>query len=90
MNLVYEEGCLDVDTKIDDKDIIDREGDSDLADLDTIRKALQALINKSEDRYILNDIFMILIAAVGEYEDLGYCDQCGSYKAKYTYNTDKN
>jgi hypothetical protein len=48
-----------------------------------------AMIDKMDDSYFRNYVFQTLmqdyVEANGEYEDLGYCDQCASNN--YSYKT---
>jgi hypothetical protein len=83
MKLVYEEGCMGYETSIDDVHIIAAD-DEEEASLDVVKKVLNTLVNKCENRGTLQDIFISMLLDMGEYEDLGYCEQCGSYSSKYT------
>jgi hypothetical protein len=85
MKLVFEEGCYNIEATIDNKNIVateeNKENQASLIDID---KALHTLINKCNDTYVLQEVFIRLMMNLGEAEDLGYCEQCGSYHSKFT------
>ena len=54
--------------------------------IEEIRKAVVELILQVEDKEELIWEWRSLMELVGDYEDLGHCDQCGDDINKYTVN----
>ena len=53
-------------------------------DKEAIKDVIKKLINREDDLGILQSILIDLVEFQGEFEDLGHCDQCGDWIAKYT------
>ena len=73
------EGCIYTALFINDIDIYK-------LPIEEIRKAVVELILQVEDKEELIWEWRSLMEMVGDYEDLGHCDQCGDDISKYTVN----
>lgn len=75
----YTEGCVCTSYYVDDKPFHD-------LTIDEMKLAIQELLNNTLDSNVLQDVWIDFVEGVGEYEDLGHCEQCGDYISKYTVN----
>lgn len=76
MLIEYNDGC-NFSLTIDGTETID-------LDYTTIKNAIRKLLDKEEDLSVLQHMLIDLIESQGDYEDLGHCEQCGSYNYEYT------
>lgn len=76
MKINYTSGCICDSLAIDDKESTD-------LSVDDIKDTIVKALNKINDVAILQEI-LITIAETGEYENLGYCNECGDYISSYT------
>ena len=75
----FTEGCLYTSLFINNIDV-------NKLPIEEIRKAVVELTLQIEDKEELIWIWRDLMTSVGEYEDLGHCNQCGDDISKYTVN----
>lgn len=73
------EGCLYTSLFINDIDV-------NKLPIETIKEAIVELVSKMKDKEEAIWIWRDLMISVGEYEDLGHCNQCGDDISKYTVN----
>lgn len=77
MKLQYTEGCMCYSTTIDGKEI------ADIEDTSIIKEALHKMIDKIDDVGTLQMEFTSLMESLGEYTDLGHCEQCGDHITEF-------
>lgn len=75
----YTEGCVCTSYYVNDKPFRD-------LTIDEMKSAIQELLNNTLDIGVLQDVWIMFLERIGEYEDLGYCGQCGDSINKYTIN----
>lgn len=78
MKLEYNDFCQGISCLIDSKDINE-------LPIDKVREAMKLLIDKCTIGTI-QDMFINALVFEGKYEDMGYCEQCGSSNSSYTIN----
>lgn len=77
ISVVHEEGCTTDSLTINGIETIDMP-------LEEVKGVIKKLIDKTDDIAMLQDVLIRIIDTLGEYEDTGYCEQCGDYGSKYT------
>lgn len=77
MKLEYTDGCMSFSTTIDGKEIADIENTT------TIKDVIHKLVDRIDDVGCLQRLFTDLMSELGEYEDLGQCEQCGDWVFTY-------
>lgn len=77
MKIVNISGCTCDSLTIDGKETVDM----DIIDL---QEAIKKVLDRETDIAILQSILMDLVNHMGEYKDLGHCDDCGDYIEQYT------
>lgn len=75
----HTDGCLCTSYLINGKELVD-------LPITKVKEAIFELINYTNDLGTLQMCWEMLVECIGEYEDLGRCDQCGDYISKYTVN----
>ena len=70
-------GCTCDSLTVDNVETVDM-------DKEAIKDVIKKLINREDDLGILQSVLIDLVEFQGEFEDLGYCDQCGDWITKYT------
>ena len=77
MKLEYTDGCVCTSLTIDGKETIDM-------NVEDFKSVIHKLIDNENDLGTLQHIWIVLMEQQGEYEDLGQCEECGDYIARYT------
>ena len=70
-------GCTCDSLTVDDVETVDM-------DKEAVKDVIKKLIDREDDLGTLQSILIDLVETQGEFEDLGYCDQCGDWITKYT------
>lgn len=79
MKLEYNDLCVSPSIIIDNKE-------NDNISIDDYKEAIIKIINSCNDIATIQDIFIHLMTLLGEYKDLGLCDECGEWNSIYTLN----
>ena len=77
MKLQVTEGCTAFSYEVDDKEWVDLTHKE-------CKETLLKLIESCNDCRNLQYVFIGLMQDLGDFEDLGTCDQCGDYITRYT------
>ena len=77
MKLEYTDGCICTSLTIDGKETIDM-------NVEDFKSVIHKLISNENDLGTLQHIWIVLMEQQGKYEDLGQCEECGDYIARYT------
>ena len=77
MKLEYTDGCVCTSLTIDGKETIDM-------NVEDFKSVIHKLIDNENDLGTLQHIWIVLMEQQGKYEDLGQCEECGDYIARYT------
>lgn len=77
MKLEYTDGCICTSLTADGKETADMTN-SDL------RNVIKKMLDKVDDAAILQDIWTNIMESIGDYEDIGHCEECGDHITKYT------
>ena len=77
MKLEYTDGCVCTSLTIDGKETIDM-------NVEDFKSVIHKLIGNENDLGTLQHIWIVLMEQQGKYEDLGQCEECGDYIARYT------
>ena len=77
MKLEYTDGCICTSLTIDGKETIDM-------NVEDFKSVIHKLIGNENDLGTLQHIWIVLMEQQGKYEDLGQCEECGDYIARYT------
>ena len=77
MKLQVTEGCTAFSYEVDDKEWVDLTHEE-------CKETLLKLIESCDDCRNLKHVFIDLMQDLGEFKDLGTCDQCGDYVTRYT------
>ena len=70
-------GCICDSLTVDDVETVDM-------DKEAVKDVIKKLIDREDDLGTLQSILIDLVETQGEFEDLGYCEQCGDWITKYT------
>lgn len=73
------EGCVCTSYLINGKEFVD-------LSIEKTKEAIIELVNSTSDEAVLQTCWETLVSCMGEYEDLGHCEQCGDHISKYTIN----
>ena len=76
MKLEVTEGCTAYSYEVDGEEWVDLTEEK-------CKEVLLKLIESCDDCQSLQHIFIALVQDVGEYENLGTCDQCGDCVTRY-------
>lgn len=77
MKLEYTDGCVCTSLTVDGKETIDM-------NVEDFKSVIHKLIGNENDLGTLQHIWIVLMEQQGKYEDLGQCEECGDYIARYT------
>lgn len=77
MKLEYTDGCVCTSLTVDGKETVDMSKEE-------LKEVICKLLDKESDLGVLQDIWRDLVMSQGEFEDLGHCEECGSYITRYT------
>lgn len=78
MKCIYTEGCICTSLTVDGKETADMSAKE-------LRDVIKRMLDSTEDTAVLQSAWMNLMECLGEYKDLGHCDQCGDYITEYTF-----
>lgn len=85
MKLFYGDYCTSSQVTIDDVDVTDLMADEKYSEaMPLYKSAIIKWVESTDDIAELDNIFRYLMTNVGEYKDLGNCEQCGGYNEEYT------
>lgn len=82
--LEYYDGC-DYSTTINGKELVELSKEEIR---DTLIPILKQYLTEDTDLSVLQSLFETVLMDNGAYEDLGYCETCGSYNSSYTMTTE--
>lgn len=71
-------GCISDSLTINGKETVDMS-------IKELKEHTLDMVSKVEDISIYQNIIRTILEFEGEYEDLGYCEQCGDHISKYNY-----
>lgn len=77
MKLKYVDGCTCTSLTVDGIETIDMKQED-------FKNVIHKLIDKETDVGTLQIIWIYLIENMGNFRDLGHCDQCGDWITEYT------
>lgn len=77
MKITHNDFCTDDSLSVDDKPLQSK-------DPKFLQFLCHRLISKTKDLPMLYRTLTELVDGVGEYKDLGQCEQCGDWNAQYT------
>lgn len=78
MKINYTDGCTCYSLTIDGKEVSEMNSKE-------IQDAVAKLVYKVTDTAILQEIIERITESIGDFEDLGTCEECGDWITKYTY-----
>lgn len=70
-------GCTCDSLNIDGKETIDM-------NIEDVKNVIKKLLDETNDIGVIQSILIDLVEYIGDYKDLGQCDECGDYITKYT------
>ena len=77
MKLKYVDGCICTSLTVDDIETIDMKQED-------FKNVIHKLIDKETDLGTLQMIWIRLIEHMGNFRDLGHCEECGDWITEYT------
>ena len=77
MKIEYTDGCICTSLTVDGKETADMTPEE-------IKVSIRAMPDRETNIATLQDVWMSLIEHLGEFEDLGHCEQCGDWITSYT------
>lgn len=78
MRLEYTDGCVCTSLTVDGVETINLSKEE-------VKKILCKMINAIDDIADLQSVWMHIMRSMGEYTDLGHCEECGDYIENYKW-----
>ena len=81
MKVVSVTGCTCDSLTIDGVESIDMK-------VEDVQAVIKRVIDQETDMGILQSILVDLVSHMGEFEDLGYCEECSDHIEQYTFEVE--